>query len=146
MNNVIPVRLRPTTMNDARILLEWRNDPETRAQSHQIAEVSLQEHLGWLNKILDDPHRKLCIATLFGMSVGTVRADLADVTRLSWTVAPSHRGKGLGKEMVLAMVRDVGGPVRAEVKRGNIPSIRICEFLGMRLVRHDGDILHFSSV
>lgn len=53
------IRLRPATINDADILLEWRNDPETRIASHNTAEVQRNDHISWLSRTLSNPDRRL---------------------------------------------------------------------------------------
>ena len=78
--------LRPATTEDADILLEWRNDPETRIASHNTAEVQRNDHISWLSRTLGNPERRLYVAEEDGDPVGTVRADFADgVWELSWT-------------------------------------------------------------
>ncbi len=92
------IKLRPATIQDADLLLEWRNDPETRSASHKTAVVQREEHISWLLKTLDNPSRRLLIAEENEVPVGTVRADFSDgVYELSWTVAPDARGYGVGK-------------------------------------------------
>ena len=134
-------------MADAKALFEWRNDPMTQAASHDASEVRLEDHLGWLEKSLANPHRKLFIAEINGVPVGTVRADQSDGTwELSWTVAPSHRGSGVGKRIVSKLARSITDPIRAEVKSGNIASMRIAKYAGMRLIREADGILHFERM
>jgi RimJ/RimL family protein N-acetyltransferase len=62
---------------------------------------------------------------------------------LSWTVAPSARGRGLGISMVQLLLAEVSGPVRAEVKPGNPASVRIAEAAGMRFDCEREGVLHF---
>ncbi len=136
--------LRVATMEDADLLLAWRNDPTTRAASHNTAEISRSEHLAWLVATLDDPNRRLLIAEHRGVPVGTVRADLsAGVWELSWTTAPQARGRGLTKQMVALLSRQISDPIRAEVKVGNIASARIAEHAGMQLESEADGILHY---
>lgn len=138
------IMLRPATVADAELLLAWRNDPGTRAMSHNTNEVPLDEHIAWLNKILLDHRRGLYIAELDGRPVGTVRADVVDeVTELSWTVAPSERGKGLGRRMVRTLATSLRNPLRAEVKVGNSASVRIAYAAGMSLQKTEGGVMHF---
>ena len=138
--------LRPATLADAEMLLAWRNDPQTRSASHNEDEIPLTAHLVWLNQLLANPERRLLIAELDGAPVGSVRADRdgGGVTELSWTVAPTARGKGLGREMVIAALADIDGPVRAEVKVGNVASMRIAEAAGLVLVREERGVLHYG--
>lgn len=137
--------VRLATIDDAELLLSWRNDPATRAASHNTGEVSLHDHLAWLTLVLVDPSRKLYIAEADGIPIGTVRADAENgITELSWTVAPSARRKGYGRKMVSVVAKRIDGPIRAEVKVGNATSVRIAFAVGMDFDREEAGVLHYS--
>jgi RimJ/RimL family protein N-acetyltransferase len=140
------LRLRPATVADAALLLEWRNDEATRQASHNTGVVTPEDHARWLDALLRDPSRRLFIAEVNGDPVGSVRADRdpdGACHELSWTVAPSARGRGLGIPMVRRLLAEVTGPVRAEVKPGNLASVRMAEAAGLRFeVLRDG-VMHF---
>lgn len=139
------VKLRRASMEDSEILFRWRNDPVTRNASHNTQEITIEEHEAWLRNILADKDRRIYIAEVDREPVGTVRADYENgVHRLSWTVAPDFRGRGCGKDMVLALLEELKSPVRAEVKADNIASRRIAESAGMELEKEEGGILYFS--
>jgi RimJ/RimL family protein N-acetyltransferase len=139
------LEFRPAAMHDAELLLKWRNDQGTREASHNVETIVLESHRAWLAKTLKNPDRRLLVAILNGVPVGTVRADLDDgVWKLSWTVAPEARGQGIGKRMVAYLADQIEGPIRAEVKAGNDPSGRIAEHAGMTLEKEVDGILHFG--
>lgn len=139
------ITLRPATLNDAEMLLEWRNDPDTRKASHNTAEVQMDDHISWLSHTLSNPNRKLYVAEEDGYPVGTVRADFSDnVWELSWTVAPRERGRRVGKRMVATLSKQISDPIRAEVKKGNISSARIAEHAGMEFEREAEGVLHYK--
>ena len=139
------MKLRPATLEDADLLFQWRNDPETRKASHNIADVARDEHLRWLTGIVADKNRKLFIAEEDGTPVGTVRAELSGgVFELSWTVAPGARGRGVAKRMVALLASQIAGPIRAEVKSGNVASVRVAEHAGMTFDREVEGILHYA--
>ena len=129
--------LQPVTLTDAELLLAWRNDPETRAQSRNTGEAELAEHIAWLTKSLMMPSRKLYIAEDAGTPVGTVRADddTDGYTEVSYTVAPTQRGKGYGTRMVVQF-RDEqlsGKKLKTEIKKGgNEASEKIAMALGLK--------------
>jgi RimJ/RimL family protein N-acetyltransferase len=124
--------LRPATMEDATVLLEWRNDPETRRSSQDADVITLDSHRMWLAGVLQNPARKLLIAENGSTPVGTVRIDHHDTgCELSWTVAPEHRGKGCGKKMVAAAVLLCSGAVFAKIKADNAASIAIARHIGL---------------
>jgi RimJ/RimL family protein N-acetyltransferase len=136
---------RSVTMDDAELLLQWRNDPETRRASRQTAPVTRHEHLEWLAKSLGSPPRTLRIVEKGGVPVGVVRADLVNgAHELSWTVAPAARGSGVGKWMVARFASEFPGPLRAEVRKDNPASMRIAEFVGMVIEKEEGDFLCYS--
>lgn len=142
------LRLRPATAADATLLLAWRNDEATRLASHHTEPVHPEDHARWLDALLRNPARRLFIAEAHGEPVGSVRADRDDdgaCHELSWTVAPSARGRGFGARMVRLLMAEVSGPVRAEVKPGNPASVRIAEAAGLCFdVERDG-VMHFRG-
>lgn len=138
--------LRPATLEDAELLLKWRNNMTTRMASHTVGEVKLEEHIEWLKNTLQNKNRQLYVAEEKGTSVGTVRADFENgVYELSWTVAPEARGQGIGKRMVALVANRTKEPIRAEVKKGNDVSSRIAECSGMKFVKEDSNgVLHYK--
>jgi len=136
------VKLRAATLEDARLLLDWRNDAETRANSHNRDAVPWDAHRAWLAAAIADPARELLIAERDGVAVGTVRFDRAgDDTVLSWTVAPAQRGRGVGRAMVRRAVERVPeARLRAEIVASNARSIAIARAAGFRLSETIGDM------
>lgn len=138
--------LRPATLEDAELLFAWRNDPQTRAASHNQDEIPFQAHLDWLKTSLCNPHRKIYIVEEDGKPVGTVRADWKqDAFLLSWTVAPAVRGKGIGKRMVSLLIQTLNAPVCAEIKVGNTASEKIALYTGMCLDHVKDGIQYYSK-
>jgi RimJ/RimL family protein N-acetyltransferase len=132
-------------MEDADLLLRWRNDPATRRASRNSAVISKSEHLAWLSRSLQDKSRKLYIAETNGRPVGTIRTDEQQgACELSWTVAPEMRGRGLGKKMVALAAHRIKVPLRAAVKSGNSASVRIAEHAGMKLEKEKNGFLYFQ--
>ena len=139
------IRIREATLSDLEVLFEWRNDPITRSSSHNTDPVQIDGHTKWLASVLSNPSRKLYIAESGVIPIGTVRCDYDDHgVELSWTVAPTARGKSLGKQMVKLVADVQTRPIRAEVKDGNTASERIALYSGMVLVEKVENVLHFS--
>ena len=124
------VSLRPATGDDTALLLAWRNDATTRANSIHGAEVSVADHTAWLAKTLASDDRKLFVAVREGAAVGQIRLDR--VAGASWeisiTVAPEARGKGLSSAMLAAAeapAKELGAKrLVAVIKKGNDASVR----------------------
>ena len=139
------LHLRPAGLDDAETLLAWRNDPVARRASHSTAEVQADEHLVWLTRTLQDPTRQLFIAIESGQPVAMVRADQqGEAFELSWSVSPSQRRRGLGKRVVGLLADRLEGPLRAEIKEGNVASQRIAEHVGMQLLRQQDGVLYYG--
>lgn len=129
-------------------LLSWRNDPETRAQSVQTEPISEAEHWSWFQKKLKDPHCLMRMATTSGQCVGVVRADKDEEGWwwLSWTVAPSFRGKGWGKIMVKNWVNLLQHfPVKALIRVDNQFSERMAIYAGLERIKTEREFLVFSN-
>jgi len=91
-------------MDDARLLWQWRNDPTTRAGSRSSAEVTWDEHVGWLTASLARSDRVLLVVEHALVPVGTVRWDLEGKGEweVSVTVAPERRGQSLARPLLHA--------------------------------------------
>lgn len=138
------LQLRLANLDDAGVLLEWRNDSSTREASHNTALISEHEHIQWLKKILANENRKIYVAEIDGTPIGTVRVDSAPLEcELSWTVSPAMRGSGIGKAMVSLLADGIPETIRAEIKSGNVASVRIAEEAGMVFEREVQGILHY---
>jgi RimJ/RimL family protein N-acetyltransferase len=129
--------LRPARPDDAPRLLEWANDPATRAASFDRAEISWPEHVAWLAAVLADPDRRLWIADEEGVALGQVRIDRAPegFGVVSIGLAPGARGRGIGRAVLLmglaAAARELGiRRARAVVMEANLPSRRLFEGAG----------------
>ncbi len=129
------LKLRKANMDDAKILFEWRNDVDTRAQSRTREPVVWQSHMRWLEKSLQNPKRILVIAQEDTSAIGTLRADLRDdrVWEISYTVAPAYRGKGFAKKMTRQFVAEYfeGKNIAADIKKGHSASESVARALGL---------------
>jgi RimJ/RimL family protein N-acetyltransferase len=139
------ITLRPATVADAERLYRWRMDPVTRASSLNSTAIEFEGHCAWLVNSLADADRQIYIAEHLGIPFGTVRADrVEDVWRLSWTIAPEFRGRGLGARMVQLFASSMHGAIEAVIKSGNRASIRIAEAAGMQIDNEEDGVLRFS--
>ena len=133
------LHIRPATIEDAKMLFEWRNDEETRRASIIMAPLIWEEHVAWLEKSVKGvfPGRSIYIVEVGGKPAGVVRSDTrADgFTEMSYTVSPAWRGKGLGKRMVTQFAREHlrGKKLAARIKKGANPaSEAIARALGLK--------------
>ena len=139
------ISLRKAKSSDKDILYEWRNHSDTRSASLNTRKISRAEHESWFNKSLANPDRSIYIAEENGCPIGTVRADCyTHGIELSWTVAPEHKGRGVGKRIVSEAASRITEPLRAKIKTGNIASVRIAEYAGMKKKDEIDGVLFYS--
>jgi UDP-2,4-diacetamido-2,4,6-trideoxy-beta-L-altropyranose hydrolase len=143
--------IRPAGLADSADLLAWRNDPLTRANSRNTAEVAPGDHAEWLGRALADPNRRLWIGHVRDASVGTVSILRSQDGQLeiSVSVAPSARGRGHGESLVRAAVAEATtiwprAAIRAVVKPDNLASVALFERCGFRLVEDRGEFLDYE--
>ena len=142
------IKLRKAVFNDWKLLLDWRNDLETRKNSHNMEIVKEENHKEWLNYVLSNENRALFIALCNDIPAGTIRADFeksSNEYEISWTISPDFRGKGIGKKMVKLLSDHLQAKIRAELKKGNISSVKIAEHAGMTFKKEENGILHYSN-
>lgn len=133
------------TTADGHLLLDWRNDPTTIANSIVSEAVNPETHHKWLATILNDSNVELFIVTSGNEAIGTVRINSTEPEKeISWTIAPSYRGKGYGKTIVTKLVCSLEGTIVAQIKSGNIASKKIAEYAGLKMVSETNGLVNFE--
>lgn len=136
--------LRRVKFSDWRLLLEWRNDLVTRQNSITTDEVQEEPHKKWLEASLDNPNRELYILEDDSVAVGTIRSDKTEEGSfiLSWNIAPEARGKGYGVKILEIFLKGRVGKFLAEIKKENVPSIKMAEKNGFKLIEDSNVLLY----
>lgn len=127
-----PVCLRRASIRDSGMLLDWRNDEESRRWSRDRALTTPDAHRTWLTSSLAMSSRLILLGEDTEGPVGTVRWDReCSGWEVSITVAPQRRGGGLavpllraGEEALRART-GTGTPVIAVVHADNAASARL---------------------
>jgi UDP-2,4-diacetamido-2,4,6-trideoxy-beta-L-altropyranose hydrolase len=135
--------VRPATMNDAAVMLRWRNDPTTRAVSRDGAIISAQTHNAWLQRTLADADRCLLVGQVGNVEIGVIRFDGLgnEESEVSLYLDPALVGLGLGRwllragEAHLQTLQPVTRTLVATVLDGNVGSQRMFAACGYSL--HD---------
>ena len=147
-------------MADAELLYEWKNDKETIENSITKRGVTMEEHLKWLQGVIDNPQRQLYILEVDGVDVGQLRLDLSvlvngnvavgngireeienvneneteSIAEISYGLGSKYRGKGLGKVLLEQAELQANeyeiGELIAEVLPHNVPSRKLFRKLG----------------
>ena len=154
----LPIRLRaasPTNEDDARLLLDWRNEEGSRKASFRAELISWPDHWAWYQRRISAGASRIFLALEAGRPVGMIRfdvlGDLPSVSslgtaphanlELSIVVAPVLRGRGYGLRMLNASVELLatdGRPVTlwARIRKDNLGSLALFARAGYR---HKGD-------
>lgn len=93
------VVLRPATMQDAPLVLEWQAAPETRRFARNPAVPSAAEHMAWMERMLQRQDCIFSIVVAGGQLAGVVRLDRcqgAQAFEVSIFIAPGYKGCGIG--------------------------------------------------
>ena len=132
------VGVRPVTGEDELLLLEWANDPVTRAAGFSPDPIPLSVHRRWLARRLADPDvGRVWIGEEDGRPVGMVRVEPDDdgVLVVSVSVADAERGRGTSRPLLLAGLEGVGAAdpgrrFRAWIRPSNGASVRLFRVAG----------------
>lgn len=136
------LQLRPATLNDARAIWEWRNDPTARQASRQTAAIDWEAHAAWFEQALS--HRVMLIGEVESRAIGVVRLDPSEAGwSISINLSPSERGKGLGQPLLAAALDHAPGPFLAEIRHGNAASEHIFTACGFVKVGDEGGFGQF---
>ncbi|MSR86576.1 GNAT family N-acetyltransferase [Candidatus Peribacteria bacterium] len=144
------LRLRPVRDEDSELILRLANDPETRSASFSTAPITPEEHRAWFTKKLQEKTTTFLLAIdAEDQPVGSIRFEEKPEVTLSFSLAPEHRGKGLGTELVRLGTEKYlrahpKGIVHAWVKSANDGSASIFRKIGFQELSPEGDVLHFS--
>ncbi len=97
------MQVRHATADDARMIYEWRTSPEVMGASRNTASFPFEDHLAWLERVLQDPQRLLLIGLHDGREIGVVRFDIdGGRAEVSIFLAPGTMGAGLGRSLLAA--------------------------------------------
>ncbi len=134
------IDLRKASMEDALDILKWRNDEKSREGSFSKDKINIPQHLEWYKKKINDPNCHLFILTEGSDKLGHIRLDIKeDVAEISYMIAPEHRGKGLGKEILRLVENALPSGVTT------LLAFTLPENAGSRKCFVDNDYLEFTA-
>jgi pseudaminic acid synthase len=121
--------LRPVTLDDARLLFDWKNDPAVKRSAIVRKEITWEEHVAWLNARLKDAGTVFYIIENDGQPWGQIRFDIrGNEATVSISLDKAHRSRGIGQAVLKAvcptvMTDHLLSVVRAEISRDNTASL-----------------------
>lgn len=139
--------IRPLSLDDEKLLLNWRNDPKTIQASVSRKEISEASHREWMRERIFNPLQSVFIYEANGVPVGTFTLILKglDTLEISYMVAPDARGLGVGKAMLKAAVNSIRGnwQLIARARKENLPSQKVLEHIGMKFEGDDSEYFFY---
>lgn len=148
------LHLRPATMNDAKILFAWANDPVVRASAFIQEPIEWKAHIEWLQRKLEDADCTIFVAEDAGVPIGQIRFDREqDVASTDVHLAPEMRGKGYGTTLISSGMEAYFNMtninrVTASVKTENAASAKTFEKAGFTKTgtgnEHGCDVIFFE--
>jgi len=132
-----PPTVRRATLDDARPLWEWANDPITRKNALNSEDIPWESHLAWLPTVLEDNNRALFVGEWMNTPMGSCRFDgIAEGSIVTIALAPTHRKLGLSVPMLRHAIEgyweeDGPRPIIAYIRSHNTASLRLfvaCDF------------------
>ena len=146
---------RTVTLEDAAVLLIWRNNPSAREYSQHSEIIPFDEHLKWLSDRLQRVHLEpFFIFAVDHKMIGMSRLDgvsgLTDKYEISIMVDPDQHGKGIGTrilnltcESFFSLYPDK--TIFAKIHENNFISQTLFANAGFELRTPEGSFLHFEK-
>ncbi len=136
----------PACIDDAALLLTWRNDPTTRSMSLAVEEIDWETHIDWLDGKINSDKSKIYIAHHNHAPIGNIRCEQREGhSELSWIIAPEHRGSGLGKRMLREFVEQYENRYTAIIRTENVASQKICAFAHFSEITKRGGLIFYKN-
>ncbi len=145
--DIISFAIVPESPEDIRLIMEWRNDQDTRRNSFHDTPVQCPDFFNQFKiEYCADPTLPCLFAILNGQRIGFLRfcrivdpqERMLKACDISINVAPQYRGRGLGSKIiqsVLPLLRSRGiETVLAEVKIDNKGSIDTFAKAGFQII------------
>lgn len=129
--------IRKATIEDMDLVFRWANDEEERKNSFNPEKILYEDHCNWFKKRLEALDCAFYILMDGDSPAGKCRLNFENSEAvISYSVAPSYRGRGLGKKLLLLVkeaVKEEYPDIKtlvAQVKEDNIPSQKVFLSLG----------------
>ncbi|GAB6282482.1 MAG: hypothetical protein STSR0008_12280 [Ignavibacterium sp.] len=151
MESEILFELREITLDDAKLLFDWANDPAMRANSFHQKKIEWNKHITWLKDKLDSKSSKIFIASFNGNDIGQIRFDRKENKAIiDFYITEEFRGKGLGSSMLLKGEKKITNywkdivDIVGEVKKNNLSSNKAFIKAGFQ-ENESGDIFIYTK-
>ena len=146
---------RTATLDDAAVLLTWRNNPSAREFSVHSELIPSDEHLDWLTARLErvqlEPFFLFAVDhEVIGMSRLDAVSESTEKYEISILVDPNQHGKGVGTNILNMTCKTFfslhpNNTIIAKVHQHNFVSQKLFTNAGFQLLPSAGTFLHFEK-
>ncbi len=122
----VQLSLRKASRRDRHRVLRWNNAPDVRARSLDRRPIDPADHARWFERRLEDPLTHMWIIEHEHRPIGVVRIQRLQAGApglISIVIDAAARGRGVGRDAIVAACRLDGGPVIAEIVPENAQSL-----------------------
>lgn len=132
---------RRATINDARLLYDWANEPLVREASFYSDPIVWENHVAWLERKLQDSNAKILIFESENKVAGQVRIENGEEAIIGISIDEYFRGKKLAPSMLRMACEEFwknnNNAVFAYIKTDNTASVKSFEKAGFKFERND---------
>ncbi|MBD65321.1 MAG: UDP-2,4-diacetamido-2,4,6-trideoxy-beta-L-altropyranose hydrolase [Halobacteriovoraceae bacterium] len=125
------------TESDIEEVFEWQTFPGARKYSRDKKAPSWEEHKKWFLSSLKNKNRNMfTLRVAKNIPLGFVRVDFGeDISEVSIIISHGYYGQGLGKIALNLLRNKVEGDLYAFIDEENIPSKKIFEKCGYKMIK-----------
>lgn len=95
--NEIGLGLKRADLSDCKMLFDWTNEEDVRANSFNSRKIDFKEHCNWLRIKLSDSSCAIYICYINEIPIGQIRIEMKnDIGLINYSISKESRGKGYG--------------------------------------------------
>ena len=140
-NNLNSLRLRLANYSDVRMVLNWRNEPDTIMNMKTKRSLSFKEHDSWYKKAISDPECLFLIIEINDEPIGQLRYNKEDnMAKVSINITSKWHGKGVGSKAYkqgseFVKKQGFSNIIFSRVLTTNIAAIKGMEKAGYKIIK-----------
>ena len=139
--------LRRIKISDWELLLDWRNDDNTRHWFFDESVVDKESHIKYIKNVVNSDYIEQYILFVNEQPAGTIKSIYDEgIYTLSYLIDNKFRKKGLSIIMMQLFLYDKQGVFVCKIKKANISSIKMVERVGYTKQSSTNNILTYKFI
>ena len=128
-SKINPISIRDILNSDCNYLFDWANETDTRKNSIDSKPISIEEHIKWFEKRLNNKDSNNFMCLFNNNPAGIVWFDnKREASIISITINPNYRGKKLSSKFlkiaIESFIKNNNSKIIAYIKPENLASIK----------------------